>query len=178
LALSKERKAELVAEYADLLSRSQGLIFTEFRGLSNKEQARLRGVVRDANGAYHVAKLTLLKVALQQAGMAIPDGLAGVPLGVSFCLEDVPSVAKALRGYARESELVRIWGGMMDNQIMTPEQIEALADLPPLEVLRAQLLGLLEAPAASLVGVIQAGVGQVVNVLHAYVEQQSGEAAA
>jgi large subunit ribosomal protein L10 len=178
LALSKERKAELVAEYVDLLSRSKGIIFAEYRGLSNPQQSKLRGAVRDANGAYHVTKLTLLKVAMQQAGITIPDGLEGVPLGVSFCLEDVPAVARALRGYAKDSEQVSIWGGVLDNQFMTRDQIEAIADLPPLDVLRGQILGLLDAPAASLVGVIQAGVSQVVNVLHAYAEQQGGESAA
>jgi large subunit ribosomal protein L10 len=178
LALSKERKEELVGQYTELLRESKGLIFTEYRGLTNQQLTKLRRAIRDANGAYHVAKLTLLKRAMEDAGFTIPEGLGGAPVGVGFALEEVPALAKALRAYAKESDLFSIRGGVMGPMIMTPAQVESLADLPSLDVLRAQILGLLDAPAASLVGVIQAGVSQVVNVIDAYVREHGGSPAA
>ncbi len=181
MALTKERKEELVNEYADLLNRSTGLIFTEYRGMPNKDLMALRRKVREANGAYHVTKLTLLKVALEQNGYPVPEGLEGTPIGVTFCLDEVPAVAKALRDYARDyakgANLFHIRGGVMGDLVMDVHQVEAIADLPPLEVLRSQILGLIDAPASSLVGVIQSGVSQIVNVLQALEIQATSEAA-
>jgi len=178
LALSRERKEELVAEYVSLLGRSKGIIFTEYRGLSNAELSKLRRSVRQANGVYHVIKTTLLKLAMEQAGYPpLPDDLLGRPIALGFCLDEVPAVAKAITDYAKDSELLAVRGGLIGEHFVSGEQVTAIAELPPLEVLQAQLLGLLEAPASQLVGVLQAGVAQVVNVIHAYVEQGEGVAA-
>ncbi len=178
MALTKERKEELVAKYRELLEQSRGVIFTEYRGLSNRDLSAVRRKVREANGAYHVAKMTLFKRALEEAGYPVPDELAGKPIAIGFCLQDIPGVAKALSEYAKDVELFSIRGGIADGRIITAEQVKAIADLPPLDVLRAQLIGLLDAPASSLVGVVQAGVAQVVNVLNAYVEDRGGSEAA
>ncbi len=178
MALSKERKQELVAEYTDLLKQSKAIILTEYRGLDNASMTKLRRAVRDANGVYRVAKLSLLKLALVQAGYPQPEGLSGAPLAVGFCLEEIPSVAKAITTFAKGSDFVTLRSGVSGEQVLTGEQVKAIADLPPLDVLRAQIIGLLDAPAANLVGVVQASVAQVINVLNAYVDQGEGSAAA
>jgi large subunit ribosomal protein L10 len=171
LPLSREAKENKVAEYVDLLENSNGLFFTEFRGLSNKQMGTLRRSIREANGTYQVTKLTLLRLAMEQAGYEVPESLDDVPIAVGFALEEVPSVAKALTDYADDNELLVIRGGMIGSSMLSAKQVEALASLPPLDVLRAQIIGMLDAPAANLVGVIQAGVAQVVNVLSAYADQ-------
>jgi large subunit ribosomal protein L10 len=171
LAITRERKEELIAQYADLLERSRAVIFTEYRGLSGNELTKLRRTIREAGGAYHVTKLSLLKRAMEETGNTFPEYLDGLPFALSFCFDEVPGVAKALTDYAEDVEEFAIRGGLMEGQLLTLAQIEALSDMPPLEVIQAQLLGLLDAPAANLVGVIQAAVGQVVNVLNAYVDQ-------
>jgi large subunit ribosomal protein L10 len=171
LAITRERKEELVAQYTDLLERSRAIIFTEYRGLSGTELTKLRRAIREAGGVYHVAKLSLLKRAMEETGNPFPDYLDGTPFALGFCFDEVPSMAKALTDYAEDVEEFVIRGGLMEGQFLTFAQIEALSDMPPLEVVQAQLLGLLDAPAANLVGVIQAAVGQVVNVLNAYVDK-------
>jgi large subunit ribosomal protein L10 len=158
-----------------LLNQSKGVIFTEYRGLKDRDLKKLRGEVRDARGIYRITKMTLLKIALEQAGYPIPEELIGRPVAVGFCLEEVPAVAKALTDYARTSDLMSVRSGIIGGQIMTESQVKMIADLPSLDELRAMILGLLDAPASNLVGVLQAGVGSVVNVLHAYTEK--GEAA-
>ena len=176
LAISRARKEALVAEYADMLSRCQGVILTEFRGMPDREFKTIRHAVREANGVYRVTKSTLLKRALEVSGYPVPD-LAGAPLGVGFCFDNVPGVAKVLTDYAKNSEGMVIRTGLMGGQILSPEEVRSIANLPPLETLRAQLLGLLDAPAASLVGVLQAGIGQVVNVIDAYAQKGASAAA-
>jgi large subunit ribosomal protein L10 len=176
LPLSRESKEALVEEYADLLERSNAIIFTEYRGLNNPEMTRLRRAVREADGVYQVTKLTLLQLALEKIGYPVPeDMLTGKPIAVGFCLDEVPAVAKAIVDFAEdETEDLVLHGGMLGQDFLTAAQIEALAELPPLDVLRSQLIGLLDAPASQLVGVIQAGVSQIVNVLNAYTQQEEG----
>lgn len=174
MALSRERKEELIAQYSDMIRNSQAMILTEYRGLTDKELKAVRHAVREADGAYRVAKVTLLKRALQANGYELPQELEGSPVAIGFCYNDIPSVAKALTGYAKDKDLMVIRGGLMGDRLMSEEEVRAIAELPPLDVLRAQFLGLLDAPASNLVGVIQAGVAQVVNVLHAYTEQGEG----
>lgn len=180
MPLTRERKEDLVAEYTDLLQNSKAVIFTGYRGLNNKDLTQLRRNVLEARGIYRVAKLTLLQIALEQTGYPVPEQvLSGEPVAVGFCLEEIPSVAKALTEFADDHELVEIFGGLMPERELSVKEIEALADLPPLDVLRAQLIGLLDAPASNLVGVLQAGVAQVINVINAYAESgESAEAAA
>lgn len=177
MALTKERKNELVAEYTELLEQSKGVIFTEYRGLSNKELTKLRRAVSESNGSYLVTKLTLLRIALDQAGYPVPDDLIGAPFAVGFCLDEVPGVAKAFTEFADENELLVLRGGVVGGQWVDSAQVEALADLPPLDVLRAQILGLLDAPASNIVGVLQSGISGVVNVLDAYAGEAEGAAA-
>jgi large subunit ribosomal protein L10 len=173
LAISKQRKEELVAQYVDLIQRSKALIVTEYRGMADLELKKVRRAVREANGIYRITKATLLRRALEAAGQTVPEGLSGVPIAIGFCFDNVPGVAKALLGIAKESELFILHGGLMDGQYISADGIKAVAELPPIEVLRAQILGLFDAPAANLVGVLQAGVGQVVNVIDAYSRKEA-----
>jgi large subunit ribosomal protein L10 len=179
LPLTRERKEDLVAEYTDLLQNSRAVIFSGYRGLTNQDMNQLRRNVTDARGIYRVAKLTLLQIALERAGYPVPEQLlSGEPVAVGFCLEEIPSVAKAITEFADEHEMVEIYGGVMPEREITAAEIETLADLPPLDVLRAQIVGMLDAPAANLVGVLQAGVAQVINVVNAYAESGEGAGAA
>lgn len=177
MAISKERKEELVAQYADMLNRSQGLILTEFRGVTDKELKAVRKVVREANGSYRITKTRLLIRALESAGYAVPAEIRGMPLAVGFCFGDVPAVAKALTDITKNSEVLSIRGGLMGQSFIGPDEVREIADLPPMEVLQAQLLGLLDAPASGLVGVVQAGMAQVINVINAYAEKDQAAAA-
>jgi large subunit ribosomal protein L10 len=178
LPLSKARKQELVEEYVDLLQRSKAIILTEYRGLNNVQLTKLRRTIREANGVFLVAKLTLLRLALEQAGYQVPE-LSGKPLAIGFCMEEVPAVAKAMTEFAEDNELLVISSALMEDHILSAKQVESIAELPPLDVIRAQILGLLDAPASGLAGIIQSGVSQIVNVLNAYVDQgQGGDSAA
>ena len=181
MPLTRERKEELVAEYADLLRESQAVIFTDFSGLDNRQMTELRRSIMEADGVYQVTKLTLLELALEEAGYPAPEEmLSGAPVAVGFCLEEIPAVAKAITEFMDDNEDLALYGGLMPDAQLSNGQIEALAKLPPLDTLRAQLLGTLDAPASQLVGVLQAGVAQIVNVIDAYAQsgEEAGEAAA
>jgi large subunit ribosomal protein L10 len=170
LALSKERKTELVAEYRDLFQKSQALVLADYRGLPMADLTALRGKLRD------VTKNTLAALALKEAGLPVPGEYFDGPTAVGFAFSDPPGVAKVLVDFAKDSQFVKIKGGLLGDRILTAADVEALASLPPLGVVQAQLLGLITAPAARLAGVVAGGIRQVINVVKAYAEKE-GESA-
>jgi large subunit ribosomal protein L10 len=178
LAISKERKEELVKVYAELIRKSQGMILVEYRGLSMKGMGPLRGRVREAAGELHVVKNTLVQKALQAAGRVAPDEMFTQTTAIGFAFADVAGVAKALTTYAKENEFVKVKGALLGSQVLTTKEVQALAELPPLPVVRGQLLGLLSTPASRLAGVVAGGVRQILNVVKAYADKEGAGAPA
>lgn len=183
MAISKERKNELVEQYVDLLGRTNGFVIVQYHGLSVKETDTLRAQIREAGGAYHVTKNTLFTKALQQVGWPVPDDLLTGPVAVAFGMENLPGVAKAILDFTddktRQGDL-RATGGIMTGEILDANKIKAVSKLPSLDEIRAQLAGLIVAPATGIVSVINAANGQVVNVIQAYLDENKsddGEAA-
>ena len=168
MAISKERKDELVAQYTELIDRSQALFMAEYSRMDVKAMNELRTKVYDANGEFYVTKNTLLDLALRQADMPAPPDFLNGQLATGFALDEVPAMAKALVDYAKAQENFVLKGGLLGSEFLTVEQIEALADLPSLPEVRAQLLGLISAPARNVASVIASGMRQVVNVIDAY----------
>jgi large subunit ribosomal protein L10 len=173
LAISKERKEELLQEYAALIGKSEGLILIEYRGLNMKGMDPLRGKVRAAAGELHVVKNTLALKALSAAGRAVPEELFTQTTAIGFAFSDVPGVAKALTAAAKDNEFVKVKGALVGDRVLTRKDVEALAELPPMPVVRATLLGLLSTPATRLTGTIASGVRQVVNVVKAYADKDA-----
>lgn len=183
MAITKERKEELAAEYTRELATSSGMILAHYNRLTVQQMQALRHRVAEAGGKVYVVKNTLLRHALEAQGLKPPADLLTGPTLAAFCHKDAPAVAKVFRDYVKEVEegLFTLRGAMVEGQFMPAEAISALADMPSREVLLAQVLGTINAPASQVVGVIASGVRQVLNVLQAYVdklEKGGAEAAA
>jgi large subunit ribosomal protein L10 len=176
LAISKQRKAELVAQYVEQLKQSRGIILADYRGLSVNELSDLRHTMRPIGGKFQVVKNRLLALALKEVGMSLPEEWLIGPTAVGFCSDEIPPVAKALTGAAKDLETLNIKGGFVGTSVIAAEQVRTIADLPPREVLLAQVLGTINAPASQAAGVVASGIRQVLNVLQAYVDklQESG----
>ncbi len=183
MAISKEQKVEMVADYVDKMSRSQAVILTDYRGLTMAHMMELRQNLREVDGAFQVVKNTLFKRALEETGVPIPaDQLQG-PVAVGYCLGEAPPVAKALMDYARQTEILRIKGVILGTNFLDADGVKGLADLPPREVLLAQLLGAVQGPMGGLVSLLAAPMRELAQVLQARADQgrpseQGQEAAA
>jgi len=178
LAITKERKDELVGEYRELLQQSSAIFLTQYGGLSVKELEALRLKIGDVNGRINVTKNTLLRIALEQANRVPPVELLNGQVATSFALGEAPALAKVLVDQAKANDKLKIVGGMLGNRALTPAEVEALATLPSLDQLRAQIMGLISAPAQGIVSAVANGVRQVVNVLDAYAKKDETAAAA
>jgi len=182
LAITKQKKADLLKVYTENIEKSSAIFLTEYKGISVNNLTELRHKLRDADGGYTVIKNTLAQKALSEAGLEgqeINDLLSG-PVGLSFCFGDPPPVAKTLVDFSDDFDLFEIKGGLLGEVFLDKDAVERLAKLPPLEVIRAQLLGVLSAPASQLAGVLAGGVRQIVNVIDAYakLDEATDEAAA
>lgn len=178
MAITKERRLELVKTYGELIQKSQGLILIEYSGLDMKGIDPLRRKMRDASGELHVVKNTLVMIALKNAGRQVPESMFTHSTAVGFAFSDVPAVAKVLTSAAKDSEFIKVKGAVLGNQVLDAKQVQALAELPPMPIVRAQLLGLLSTPASRLAGVIASSVRQVVNVVKAYADKETQPAEA
>ena len=176
MAISRKKKEQLVAQYVDMLSRSQAAILTNYQGLTVAEMTKLRQKVRDAGGSYHVIKNTLAQLALKQLGLPVPEGLMEGPTAVGFCYEEAPPVAKVLVDCAKEFKTFAIKGGLLGGRILNADEIEALAELPSREILLARVLGTIQAPAGRVAGVVAESIRQILRLLQARVEQLEKQA--
>lgn len=183
MAISKKRKEELVTQYLDLLKDARGIVVTEYRGMTMKQLDEIRARLREKNATFTITKNTLFKIALKEVGMAVSDSLLSGPVAVIIANEDLPATVKAVLEYGKTNEILVIKGGILGEAVVPENKLQAISELPPLDVLRGQLagmvtlpltqfMGLLEEPSRQVVGVIKAATDGVVNVLAAYVAKQ------
>jgi large subunit ribosomal protein L10 len=178
LAITRERKEELVSTYSSLLASTDGFIVTEYRGLTVAKLDDLRNKLREASGVYAITKNTLFSIALKEAGWVVPEDLLLGPTAVVFGNGNLPGVAKIVQGFQKDnSELFIVKGGVLAGSAFKAKDLEAIASLPTLDEIHAQLAGLIVQPAASLAGLLNAATSQVVNVIQAYLQDQEGDAA-
>jgi large subunit ribosomal protein L10 len=176
------KKRETVKELQGLLSSSQVLIFTDYRGLSVAEITNLRRQLREKGVEYHVAKNTLTTLAANRANLDVDTlgKLLDGPTAIAFVGDDIPGGAKALSDFVRTARsTLQIRGGLVGRQIISADQVGDLTKILTREQYVAQMLGSMKAPMSNLVGVLSNTIRGFMNVVNAYVEKrkESGEGA-
>jgi large subunit ribosomal protein L10 len=178
LAFTKEEKAEMLEEYRGWIKKSQAVVLIEYKKMTMKDIDGLRLKVRELGGEVHIVKNTLLGRALESSGLPQPKGFLEGSTAVGFAFSDAPGLAKILKEASRGSEIFKVKGGYLGNQAVNAAEIRALADLPPLPVVRATLLGALMAPASQLARTLAEPARSVAAVLKSYSEKAAAPAAA
>ena len=176
MAISKERKEEVLSQYADWMKRSQAVILVEYTGVKMKDLDNIRAKIRESGGEFHIVKNTLARRAFTNGGMQFPSDYLVKSTAVSFAFSDPALTAKALNDATKGNEFVKVKGGFMSGQTLNAIQVKALAEMPPLPVVRAQLLGVLQAPAGKLVRTIAEPARGLAAVLKAFSEKATAAA--
>ena len=176
MAITREQKEELVAQYKDIFNRNTALIFTENTGLSVKELEELRGRIREIGGEFYVIKNTLAKLAIDDLEMPQPEGSLDGPTSIGATSEDVTGLAKAIVDLTKETKAFQVKGAVIDGEIFDSARVKSLAALPPMLVIQAQLLSMLQAPASQITRLLSGSVRQVVTVVKAYSEKEAAAA--
>ena len=177
MAFTKQHKNKMVAQYVEWLQQSQGVFVLNYSKMTMKDIDTLRAKAREAGAELHVVKNTLMKLALDEVGIQDKAVFDGASL-VGFAFSDAPALAKVLSDATVKSEIFAIKGGYLGNQPLSPAEVKALADLPPLPVMRAMLLGTISAPASKLVRTIAEPARGLAAVIKAYSEKGAAPAAA
>jgi large subunit ribosomal protein L10 len=143
-----------------------------------KDLDNIRAKIREAGGEFHVVKNTLVRRAFAENGMEVPQDYLVKSTALSIAFTDPASTAKALADATKGIEFVKVKGGFMGGQLLDAAQVKALAEMPPLPVVRAQLLGVLQAPASKLARTIAEPARGLAAVLKAFSETASAANAA
>ena len=171
------RKSNEIALLQDRFAESSLVILADYRGLSVSQLQDFRGKLRESESEFRVTKNTLLRIAADRAGVSGLDTFLEGPTAVVFTRGDIAGSAKAVTDFARASRILEVKAGLMDGQLLTAENIEAISNLPSREELQAKLVGMLASPMARTVGVLGGPSRSVAYLVNARLEQLGGSAA-
>ncbi|MFO7591879.1 MAG: 50S ribosomal protein L10 [Acidimicrobiia bacterium] len=176
--MARPEKTAAVDEIRTRLTESDAAVLTEYRGLTVPELAELRGALRSAGTEYKVFKNTLARLAVTSAGLEDLLPMLNGPTAIAFVTGDAVMAAKALRDFGKANQSLVIKGGLLGPKVLAPEDIAALAEVEPREVLLARLAGGFQAPLVKAAGLFQAFTRNFAYGLKAYVDQrvEGGEA--
>jgi len=165
-------KAAVVAEVRERLAASSAVVVTEYRGMTVGALAKLRRALRNHGAEYSVYKNTLARFGAREAGLADLEQFLVGPTAITFVSGDASAVAKTLRDHAKENPVLVMKGGIVGGKPVDARMLAALADLPPREVLLAQLAGALQAPLVKTAGLLQAPMSKFAYAVRALVESR------
>jgi len=173
----RPEKVAIVDEIKDKLSRAQGVILADYRGLTVMQATELRRKLREAGVEYKVLKNTLTAIAAREAGFEDLTSLLVGPTAIAFGYEDPVAPAKVLSEFAKTNPVLELKGGLLEGRVLDVEGVKALAALPSREELLSQVLRGMQGPIAGLVNVLQGTIRNLVYALDA-VRKQKEEAGA
>jgi large subunit ribosomal protein L10 len=169
----KSEKERIVAELTEKLKETPTLFVADYRGLSVTEIDDLRTKLIEHGARFTVVKNTLTKRAAEEAGADALLALLEGPTAIAFIEAegDMVAVAKALTDAARTTRILAIRGGILDGSPIGEDEVKNLATLPPVDVLRAQVVGAITSPLMTVVGLISAPVRDLLGLIDARIEQ-------
>lgn len=174
--MDRTEKHEFVASLAAIFAETSFVLVAQNKGLTVADVSDLRRKMRAAGATYKVAKNRLATLALEGTRFDGVKPLLKGPTALAWSTDPV-AVAKTAVEFAKTNDKFVVLGGALGAQTLDANGIKALAELPSLETLRAQLVGLIQTPATRIAGVLQAPGGQVARVLSAYAKKDEAQAA-
>ena len=176
----RPEKVAVVDEVRERISSTEAVVITDYRGLDVPALADLRRQLRDAGGDYKVYKNTLTRFAARELNLDLDEVLVG-PTALAFVGSrddgspgDAVSLAKALCRYAEDSNFLSIKGGVLDGQVISADEVNALSKLGTRTEILAEILGLLEAPLSEMAGLLEAPLVEMAGLLEAPLVETAG----
>jgi large subunit ribosomal protein L10 len=174
MAVTKQKKEEILKELVDKFGKSKSIVFADYRGLSVANLSDLRRKLRKVKAEMKVAKKTLMNIAakenkLEELSSSVMEG----PVAATFCYEDEMSGIKVLFQYSKENEKLKLLGGIIDGKLISADIVKQYAKLPSREELLAKFMGSVKSPVSGFVGVLSNVMGGFVRVVNAYKDKLS-----
>ena len=172
--MDRTEKREFVASLAEVFADTSMVVVTRNNGLTVAEVTELRRRMRAAGVTFRVAKNRLATRALDGTRSTAQAAAEGADR--ARVVGDPVAAAKAAVEFARTNEKFVVVGGALGAQTLDASGVQALAELPSLDALRARLVGMIQTPATRIAGVLQAPAGQLARVFGAYARQDEAAA--
>ena len=171
--MQKADKEKVVADLTEKLRGSETMIVADYRGLTMTQIDTLRTRLIENGARFTVVKNTLTRRAAEAAGADALLALLEGPSAIAFVEADgdALAVAKALADSARDTKVLEIRGGVMQGRVITGADVEALAKLPPFDVLRSQVVGAIIGPLNAIAALINAPLQNLYGLIDARIEQ-------
>ncbi|MEA3033138.1 MAG: large subunit ribosomal protein [Sphingomonadales bacterium] len=178
--MNRDQKAAVIDEVASQIEEAQAIFAVDYRGLTVKQAADLRGRLIQIDASLRVVKNTLTERAADEVGAEVLKQFLQGPTAFTFVNGDPVLAAKAIAGFRREAQMPEFKGGWMDGKELSVADIEALSKLPSLDVMHGQLVGMIASPLAGLVRSLNALLSGIAIALGQIAEQGlvTGEAPA
>lgn len=176
MSTKKETKKQVVAEVKEDLQNAKVAIVTDYRGLNVEQVTTLRRALRAEGIKYVVVKNTLASIATRELGLEALDTYLAGPTAIAYSFGDQVAPAKILSKFAKTFEKLEIKGGLLQGTLIDPPRIKILAELPPRNVLLAQVAGAFASPMTGFAGVTQGILRKFVGTLDAVREKKAAEA--
>ncbi|MFH2105460.1 MAG: 50S ribosomal protein L10 [Parcubacteria group bacterium] len=177
MAKTKQQKKEIIAGLTDKLNKAKSVVLTNYQGLSVGEVTELRQQMHEQAVDYSIVKNTLLKVSWDQSDfkgveLVKPSG----PVAVAFGYEDEVAPARLVYEYAKKHKELEITSGVLEDKLLSKEEVESLALLPSKDELIAKTIGTIKAPLTGFVNVLAGNLRGLVGVLNAIKEDKESAA--
>ncbi len=167
-----QAKSQNVEEIKEKISKAQSVVVVDYRGLNVEQLTELRSRYRKAGVEYKVYKNTMMRFAFKDSGLEEFNEFLKGPSAIAFGYDDPVQAAKITSDFAKENEKLEIKAGIVDGKVIDVNGVKDLANLPPREVLIAQVLGGFNAPIQGFTNVLQGTIRGLAVVLNAIAEKQ------
>lgn len=164
---TKKQKKDIVEDLSEKLKNSKAVVFSDFKGLKVKDMMAMRKELRAAGVSFNVVKKTLIEIALRDAKIEMDIKSLEGQIAVAVSSSDEVAAAKIIAKVAKANENLKIVGGILGDNILAIDEVNALASLPGKEELLTKLVGTLNAPISGFVNVLAGNLRGLVNVLKA-----------
>src|SRR6185436_3080904 len=166
----RPEKQNLTKEYLTRLNGSPFFIVVDYKGLKVGHMTELRKRLNKAGAEVHVVKNSIFRIAAKESGVGELNGALAGQIAVVTGQKDISTTAKVVKTFGSEFDKLKVKFGYLNNQRLEQSDILSLADLPPLDQLRAEILGVIEAPIASLLSIVEAPARDLVLLLQAWID--------
>jgi large subunit ribosomal protein L10 len=170
----RAEKQLLLEDLKEQINDSKAFVIFNYSGVKANDMADFRGEVH-ANGGYiEMVPKRILRKAASEAGIDFGDKELPGHIGLAFSADEGINTTKVVFKFAKSSKALEVLGGSFDERLLGPEQVKALSELPSQDEMRAQLLGLFQAPMAQTLSVMNALVCSVCYALKNKIEKEGG----
>lgn len=168
-----EEKQQVIQQITDKINESKSMVIADYRGLNVAQVTELRKQLREAGVEYKVLKNTMTRFAAKNAGIEGLDEILTGPNAIAFGMEDAVSPAKILVDYAKKNDKLEIKAGVLENKVLSIDEVKALAEIPSRDVLLSMVLRGMQGPISGFVNVLQGTIRNLVYVLAAIQEEKA-----